>query len=228
MIGEIPTRRDQRRYPMLKIAEISLEGRVLILEPVRRIHGHPPIRIGAQIHHLRSGSIPHRSFQNETARISHHRAWGPEQCRPMRDVRHVEYERSEDVTTGTKLGREIEGLEKMVVHVALRRAAPDQHPITEKQIATIARNRDVQRHRGRIRDLETAPKHPDLVVRRRGGITRRHSVRALGGPNPNGGIDKGFFWGIQWVSGLIKSRLGLGLASTPGEAIDPREQSQRR
>jgi hypothetical protein len=65
-------------------------------------------------------------------------------------------------------------------------------------------------------------------VRRRGGITRRHSVRALGGPNPNGGIDKGFFWGIQWVSGLIKSRLGLGLASTPGEAIDPREQSQRR
>jgi hypothetical protein len=50
----------------------------------------------------------------------------------MRDVRHVEYERSEDVATGTKLGREIEGLEKMVVHVALRRAAPDQHPITEK------------------------------------------------------------------------------------------------
>ena len=135
----------------------------------------------------------------------------------MRDVRHVEHERSENVATGKKLGGEIEGLEKMVVHVALRRAAPNQNPIAKKQIATVARNRDFQSYRGRIRDLETAPKHPDLVVRRRGGIRRRHPVRALGGPNPNGRIDKGFFWGIQWVSGLIKSRLRLGLASTPSK-----------
>ena len=50
----------------------------------------------------------------------------------MRDVRHVEHERSEDVAAGTKLGGEIESLEKMVVHVALRRAAPDQNSIAEK------------------------------------------------------------------------------------------------
>ena len=192
-LRRVPADRDQARDAVLKVAEVTLEGRVLVLETVRLVHGHLPRRIRAQVGDRPARLRLQRTLEHEAAGVGQHRARRPEQRGAVRHARHVQHEGREDVAAAAQVRREVERLVEMVVHVALRRAAAKTGAVAEKQVAAVGRHVDGERHRRGIRDLKRAPEIAHLVVRGRGGLGRRRGVRALGGPDPVGGIDEGFF-----------------------------------
>ena len=202
-----PPLRNQFRHTVLKIPLIPLEGRALILKPMRGVHRDVPFRVRRHViaYHgcaafaaTRRPVAPQYPIQHKPARRRHHRTRRAEVRRPMRHPRHIEHERRKDVAPLPQPRRQFEGLVELVIHVPLRRTASDQFPVTEKQIPAVPRHMHLQPRRLRVHDCKRPSKHPHLVVRGRGRIRSRRGMGRLRGPNPRGSLGEG---GVRHTQG---------------------------
>jgi hypothetical protein len=173
---ELPATRDQRLHPVLVIPLVALEGRPVVLEPVRAVHGHPPTTIGA----------PVPAVDQPAPGVSHHRARRPQLRRAVRDPRHIEHERGQHVPPGPQVGSQVVRIVELMVHVPLGRPPPHQRTVAPQHVAAVGRDVDPGRQVTGPRGLQSPAEEAHLEVRRAGVLGRRGGVGTLGGPDPLG------------------------------------------
>ena len=82
----------------------------------------------------------------------------------MGDARHVQHDGREHITAGSQMGRQIKGIEKVMLDIPFGRTTPDKDPVAKKQVTAVGREIDMQTDCSRVRHVESAAKIAHLIM----------------------------------------------------------------